>query len=100
MHLIKELQERRIRHFLGIKNYLQRFGVPCAAATDGAVGRGGSVAADIADAGVEKALVGEILAEEVLDAPETAGCYGALLGVRGDVFGACGVGFGLEGEAS
>ena len=64
---------------------------------DGAVGGAGGVAADVADFGVEEAVaVAELLAEEVLDAPEAAGGYGALLGVGGEGSGGC-CG-GVEGE--
>lgn len=55
-----------------------------AAAADAAVGRVLGVATDVADTRVEEALAVEVLAVEVLDAPETAGGDGALLGRVGD----------------
>lgn len=51
----------------------------------GAVAGALGVAADVADAGVEQALVAEIFAVHVLDAPEAAGGDCALLRAFGDV---------------
>lgn len=53
------------------------------------------IATDIPHLRIQQAFVLEVLAEEVLDAPEAAGGDGALLGVVGDLGG----GFGGEGEA-
>jgi hypothetical protein len=49
-----------------------------------AVRRVGLVTADIAYAGIVQALVAKVLAVQVLDAPEAAGCNGGLLGAFGD----------------
>ncbi len=96
VHLVEECEERFVRDFVWVEINLQRFGVAGAAAADGAVGGAGGVAADVADFGVEEARVGEVFAEEVLNAPETAGCDGAFLGVGGEGGGGC-CG-GVEGE--
>lgn len=53
----------------------------------GAVAWVAAVAAYVPNLGVEEALVGEILAEEVLDAPEAAGSDSAFLRIRRDTLG-------------
>ena len=68
------------------------------AIADGFVSRVLAVAADVPDLCVEQALAGEVLAVEVLGAPEAAGGNGAALGAVGDGgHGAWGV--GGHGEA-
>lgn len=54
---------------------------------DGAVAGVAAVAANVPDLGVEETLVGKVLAEEVLDAPEAAGGDCAFLRVRRDALG-------------
>ena len=44
------------------------------------------VATDVADPCIQQSLTAEVLAEEVLDAPEASCCYGTLLGVWREVF--------------
>lgn len=66
-------------------------------AAHGAVGRVLQVAADVADLCVDEALVGKVLAVEVLGAPEAAGRDGAELRVGGDGGGGGG-GVGGDGE--
>lgn len=58
----------------------------------GAVRRVRRVAADVAHAGVEDGVAREVVAVEVLDAPEAAGGDGGFLGVGGHGAG----GFGVE----
>lgn len=96
MHAVEEGQQRLIAHFLRVEDDLQSLGVACAPRADGAVGRIGSVAADVSDFGVDEAFVGESLAEEVLHAPEAAGGYGAFLAVLRD--GDRGAVAGVEGH--
>ena len=66
--------------------------MPCAAGTDGSIGRGGGVPAYVADFGVDEAFVCEVAAVEVLHAPETTRCYGTFLSVGWVVFRGCGGG--------
>ena len=87
VHLIEELQQRRIADFIRIEDNLTCFCMACATGADGPVGRGGGVPADIPNFGVEEALAREVAAVEVLDAPEAAGGYGAALSVWWEIFG-------------
>jgi len=65
--------------------------------TDAAVAGGGDVAAYVADSRVVEAFL-VVVAVDVLDAPEAAGCYGAFFGVGW--WGGChGGGVGGHGEA-
>ena len=70
----------------------------CAAGAHSTVGRVVRVATNVADFGIKETFLGEILAEQVLNAPETAGGYGAFLGVFGKGDGAAGG--GIQGEGS
>lgn len=96
VHAVEELEEGAVGDLRGVVDDLQGFRVAGVAAADGAVGRVGEVAADVADAGVDEALLGEVLAVEVLDAPEAAGGDGGLLRARRE--GGAGGGVGGEGH--
>lgn len=84
VHLVEKLEELAVTHFLRLEDNLQGFGVACITAADGAVGRVGEVAADVAYAGVDEALGGKVFAVEVFYAPEAACCDGGFLGAFGE----------------
>lgn len=68
---------------------------PSSPCTDGSVPRIGRIATNVPHLRIKQSLVLEVLPEEVLDAPEAACRYGALLRIFGDL----GWAFGVEGEA-
>src|ERR1700712_661635 len=66
VHLVQKLNQRRIADLLWIEHDLQSFRVASLSRADAAVRRVGGVTADVADARIEQALVGEGLAVHVL----------------------------------
>ena len=86
MHPEEKLQQLLIAHFFRVETDLACFGVAGAAAADVAVGGcvgAGADSACVADAGVEEAFVGEVVAVHVFGAPEAARGYGAELTALG-----------------
>lgn len=98
MHAVEERQEGSIADFLRVEDDLEGFSVAGPSAADGAVRGAVGVAADVAYFGVDEALVREVLAEEVLHAPEAAGCDGAFLAVFWDAGRGGTGGAGVEGH--
>ena len=87
VHLVQKLNQRGIADLLRVEYDLQRLGVACPAGAHAAVRGVGGVAADVTNARVDQAGVGECFAVHVLDAPEAAGGDGGLLGAWWGVHG-------------
>lgn len=118
VHSVEEDEKVRVWEGGGVEGELHGFGVLVllamrlhrlwargklttgGAGTHAAVTGTRSVTADITYARVVEALVGEFLAEHVLDAPEAAGSEGGLLGASGDGAGGCDGEGGAGGEGA
>jgi hypothetical protein len=72
MHAEEKIQQLCVRELLWVVRELHRFGVPRRARAHGAIAWVLRGAAAVADARIEQALAGELLAEEVFDAPEAS----------------------------
>ena len=99
MHAEKELEQLSVTDFVRVEHDEQRLGMSRASGAHGAIRRGVGPAARVAHARVQQALAGrEVLAEQVLDAPEAAGGERGALGV-GWVVAESGGAARLEGHA-
>lgn len=97
VHFVEEFEEGGVGEGGGVEGHLEGFGMSCPPRANGPVTRTTRIATDVPDPRVEQSLPFKRLAEEVLDAPETASGYGALLRVGWEVGG--GAAFGVEGHA-